>query len=162
MFVTVFDGVLDLTTGRLRYCNAGHEAPLLLCSDVCVVPCDPNLPVGVMPGWGFTAQEVTLAHGTTVFLYTDGLNEAEDASHVQFGDERILREAEALVAEQGTAANDSSPAATGFSVAADSASAAKPVVKPQAVIERMKKAVHHFVGTAEQSDDLTMLAIGYF
>ena len=162
MFVTVFVGVLDLPTGRLRYCNAGHEAPLLIGSDVCVLPCDPNLPVGVMPGWGFTAQEVTLAHGTTVFLYTDGLNEAEDASHVQFGDERILREAEALVAEQGTAANDSSPAATGFSVAADNASAAKPVVKPQAVIERMKKAVHHFVGTAEQSDDLTMLAIGYF
>ena len=82
MFVTLFVGVLELETGLLHYCNAGHDAPLLIASGSCQeLPCEPNIPVGIMPGWEFAPQVAQLQPDTTVFLYTDGLNEAENAGH---------------------------------------------------------------------------------
>ena len=135
MFVTLFVGVLDLQTGLLRYCNAGHDAPLLIGQGVGTLPCDPNLPIGVQPDWEFTEQETLIDEYTTIFLFTDGLNEAENISHDQFGDQRILSVAESLLA-------------TGNH-------------RPTTVVSKMNEAVHAFVGNAEQSDDLTMLAIQY-
>ena len=130
MFVTLFVGVLDLATGSLDYCNAGHDMPLLLADgEVSELSCDPNMPAGVMPGWEFTRQQTQLKRGTTIFLYTDGLNEAEDISHQQFGMERVTATAK---------------------VAGNS---------PQTLIAAMSAAVAQFVGDAEQSDDLTMFAI---
>ena len=95
MFVTFFLGVLDLPTGRLRYSNAGHNSPLLLIEQdntkqKVFLPCDSNLPIGIMGGWKFTMQETTITAGTTLFLYTDGLTEAEDIDHQQFGEERMI------------------------------------------------------------------------
>ena len=95
MFVTFFLGVLDLPTGRLRYSNAGHNSPLLLIEQdntkqKVFLPCDSNLPIGIMGGWKFTMQETTITAGTTLFLYTDGLTEAEDMEHQQFGEERMI------------------------------------------------------------------------
>lgn len=133
MFVTLFVGVLDLKTGRLSYCNAGHDAPLLLGNEVTILPCECNLPIGVIADFTFEQQEITLERPTTIFLFTDGLNEAENIDHAQFGDERIKNIAESLVA-------DGQP-------------------EPTQVIRHMTDAVHTFVGIAEQSDDLTMLAI---
>ena len=135
MFVTLFVGVLDLTTGKLRYCNAGHDAPLLMGQEVKLLPCDSNLPIGVMADFSFEQQEITLERPTTLFLFTDGLNEAENIDHGQFGDERIEKIAESMVAAGQ--------------------------IEPTQVIRHMTDAVHTFVGTAEQSDDLTMLAIEY-
>ncbi len=135
MFATLFVGVLDLATGHLDYCNAGHDSPLLIGQGVGSLPCDPNLPVGVMPDWQFTLQQVTLAPQTTIFLYTDGLNEAENILHAQFGDDRIISLAETLLNRGQN--------------------------KPSTIIQLMTDAVHDFVGQAEQSDDLTMLAIQY-
>ena len=80
----------------------------------------------------------------TIFLYTDGLNEAEDAAHKQFGMERII----AVLRAAATV----SPAATVSSLCSSNAAA---------LIGKMTDAVHAFVGEAEQSDDLTMLAIEY-
>ena len=135
MFVTIFVGVLDLTNGLLRYCNAGHEAPLLVGRDVGALTCDPNLPIGVLQGYEYTQQEVSIDSGTTIFLYTDGLNEAENYEHAQFGDLRIWNLAKLLLNEQRH--------------------------QPKRMIDAMDNAVHTFVGDAEQSDDLTMLAIQY-
>ena len=90
MFVTLFIGVLDLPKGLLRYCNAGHEAPLLIHTDVQLLPMVANIPVGAMAGWHYVGREVQLTKGDTIFLYTDGLTEAEDASHHFFGIERVL------------------------------------------------------------------------
>ena len=135
MFVTLFLGVLDLKTGHMTYCNAGHDAPLLIGRGVGVLPCMPNLPLGVESDWEFVLQETDLDQKTTIFLYTDGLNEAENVSHSQFGDERIQRVAESLLADGKNA--------------------------PQTLVASMSDAVHDFVGEAEQSDDLTMLAIQY-
>ena len=135
MFVTVFIGVLDLQTGLLRYCNAGHDAPLLVGRDVGALSCEPNLPIGVVAGYEYTQQEVSIDPKTTIFLFTDGLNEAENYEHAQFGDLRIWNMAKLLLDEQRH--------------------------QPKHMIEAMANAVHTFVGDAEQSDDLTMLAIQY-
>ena len=135
MFVTFFVGVLNLTDGSLLYCNAGHEAPLLVGKGIGVLPCDANLPLGIMPDWSFTQQQVTIYPQTVIFLFTDGLSEAEDADHMQFGEERILAVAEKVLSQQQ--------------------------LQSQIFIDEMADAVNHFVGDAEQSDDLTMLALQY-
>ena len=135
MFVTLFVGVLDLATGLLEYCNAGHNYAMLIGNLVSTLPCDPNLPIGVMPDMTFTKQQLTIGPETTIFLYTDGLNEAEDPNHVLFGVQRIIRIAELMVKE---GKND-----------------------PTAIINEMIEGVHRFVDDAEQSDDMTILAIKY-
>ena len=135
MFVTMFVGVLDLQTGILHYCNAGHESPLLIGQSVGSLPCDANLPVGIDAGWEFSEQEIVIAPQTTIFLFTDGLNEAENIRHQQFGDQRVMGLAKELLASGD--------------------------YQPTPLIRRMYAAVHFFAGAAEQSDDLTMLAIQY-
>ena len=135
MFVTLFVGVLDLPTGRLRYCNAGHDAPLLVGEGVGELPCDANIPVGFMPKWKYSLQEAQIFTGTTIFLFTDGLTEAMDADNNMFSMERVTDVAfQALTEGQQ---------------------------EPRQLIARMTEAVHQFVGDAEQSDDLTMMAIQY-
>ena len=135
MFVTLFVGVLDLPTGRLHYCNAGHDAPLLVGAGVGELPCDSNIPVGFMPTWKYTLQEALISPGTTIFLFTDGLTEAMNADCALFQMNRINEVAlKALSTQQ---------------------------LEPHQLIEQMTAAVHEFVGDAEQSDDLTMMAIQY-
>ena len=91
LFVTFFLGVLDLENGELRYCNAGHNAPVLMANgEWRMVDVIPNLPLGIEPDFTFEAQSTTLLRGDTLFLYTDGLNEAENKEHAQFGDGRLL------------------------------------------------------------------------
>jgi len=141
MFVTLFVGVLDLPTGRLYYCNAGHDAPLLVGAGIGELPCDANIPVGFRPKWKYSLQEAQIFTGTTIFLFTDGLTEAMDADKAQFTMERVNDvAAEALAQWQQLGAS------------AD---------MPRQLIDRMTDAVHQFVGDAEQSDDLTMMAIQY-
>ena len=131
MFVTLFVGVLDLATGHLRYCNAGHNPPYLQNK---LVASDPNFPVGAIPDWEFIEEETDIAPGETLFLYTDGLTEAENANHDEFGEQRV----EEIIASS-LAAGDS----------------------PKQMIDNMTAAVTQFVGDTEQSDDLTMLAFRY-
>ena len=135
MFVTLFVGVLDLPTGRLHYCNAGHDAPLLVGAGVGELPCDANIPVGFMPTWKYSLQEAKIFTGTTILLFTDGLTEAMDANYAQFQMERVNDVAFQALSQQQQ--------------------------EPQQLIARMSQAVHEFVGDAEQSDDLTMMAIQY-
>ena len=135
MFVTLFVGVLELSTGLLRYCNAGHEDPLLIGKGVGVLPSNSNIPVGVMSGWKYIGHEALVYPGTTIFMYTDGLTEAEDITHAQFGRQRISK-----VARQTFAANK---------------------YDPESIIVAQTEALHQFVRNAEQSDDLTMLSIRF-
>ena len=133
MFVTLFLGTLDLSTGALRYCNAGHDAPVLLGDGNAPLPVHPNLPLGVLAGFAYTEQEGTLRPGDTLFLYTDGLTEAENSAHELFGQARVLQSVgqwdRSMTAEQEASA--------------------------------MLEAANSFVGGAQQSDDLTMFAIRY-
>jgi sigma-B regulation protein RsbU (phosphoserine phosphatase) len=143
MFVTLFIGMLDLQTGHLRYCNAAHNAPYMINNEELrmkneefaaakpIVNCDSNLPVGAMPDWNFTEQDTEMPSGSMLFLYTDGLTEAENARHELFGEQRV---SDIISSFEGS---------------------------PEELIETMTDAVHQFVGDTEQSDDLTMLAIKY-
>ena len=135
MFVTLFVGVLDLPTGYLRYSNAGHDAPLLVGAGVGELPCDSNIPVGFMPDWEYSLQEAQIYTGTTIFLFTDGLTEAMDAKYAQFEMKRVNDVAVRALANQQQ--------------------------EPRQLISLMTEAVHQFVGDAEQSDDLTMMAIQF-
>ena len=131
MFVTLFVGELDLETGVLRYCNAGHNAPVILKNGVSrFLEADANVPVGIVSDWQYSLQTTKLPVGDVLFLYTDGLSEAAREDGSFFGDERILS---SLAGHQ------------------DGSS--------QSLVHHMANAVRSFVGEAEQSDDLTMLAI---
>lgn len=131
MFVTFFCGVLDLQNGHLRYCNAGHNAPVMVKADGnAELPVVPNLPLGIMPGMNFVEQEADLECGTGLFLYTDGLNEAENPVHGQFGEERMMN-----ILQAG--------------------------VESRVLIDTISNAVHTFADGAPQSDDLTMLYIRF-
>ncbi len=91
MFVTFFCGVLDLQKGHLRYCNAGHNPPILLKDSMQMLPVEANLPLGIMSGMEFKEQEMDFHYDDALFLYTDGLNEAENSAHEQFGEDRMKK-----------------------------------------------------------------------
>ena len=136
MFVTLFVGALDLTTGQLRYCNAGHEVPLLIGKGTGLLPSNNNIPIGLMPEWNYEGQETLIYPGTTIFLYTDGLTEAENKAHIQYGKQQMVKTAQQIL-HDGSSTN------------------------PENIIALQKEALQQFVGNAEQSDDLTMLAIRF-
>ena len=75
--VRLFVGQLDLTTGQLRYCNAGNNTPLLTDKEISLLPIDDTAPAGSQPGTVYTAQEATIATGKLLFLYTNGIAEAK-------------------------------------------------------------------------------------
>jgi anti-sigma regulatory factor (Ser/Thr protein kinase) len=132
MFVTLFIGVLDLQSGEMKYCNAGHNAPMIMANgEWQMVQVKANIPIGVVADYAYEAQAKTLLRGDTLFLYTDGLTEAENEQHEQFGEsrmgERLKANGESLAVKE--------------------------------IVEGMYGGAKTFVGEAEQSDDLTMLAI---
>ena len=89
MFVTYFCGVLNLKDGHVSYCNAGHNPPRALTDRIFELPVQPNLPLGVIKGFPYIKQEMELGYDDALFLYTDGLTEAENISHEQFGEKRL-------------------------------------------------------------------------
>ena len=133
MFVTFFLGVLDLGTGHLRYCNAGHNAPVVMGAGLArSLDVIPNLPLGVMGGMRYQEQETNLSTGEGLFLYTDGLTEAENADHVFFGDRKML---EAVLRSGGE--------------------------KAGVQLESMASAVKDHIDGCDPSDDLTMLVVRF-
>ena len=139
MFLTLFLGVLDCRTGELAFCNAGHNAPVSIQSSefsVQSLEVKANLPLGIEPEFVFQAQKLPMSKNDLLFIYTDGLTEAENKRHEQYGDERMLR----AIGDCRLQIADCSP---------------------RKLIEAMKTDVTRFVDGAQQSDDLTMLAIRY-
>lgn len=139
MFVTFFCGVLDLDTGHLRYCNAGHNPALMVGggesaadngTTVRVLPVISNIPLGLDTGYPFHEQETNLSYDDTIFLYTDGVTEAENATFNLFGEER-------LSAVLGTKCD------------------------AQGYLDATRVAVNEFVGDTPQNDDITVLVIRY-
>ena len=129
-FATVFFAVLDPATGALTYANCGHNPPLVLRRDGPPVPLEPTGPaVGMIPGATFELGHVTLAEGDSVFAYTDGVTEAKDPGGDFFGADRLVD----LLAG--------------------------PVRSAAELVELVDDAVLDFTGPAEQSDDVTLLAL---
>ena len=131
MFVTMFIGVLDLTSGELRYCSAGHN-PGVIASDgtAKLLAAKENIPIGVIPEYTFEEDFIKLQPSDMLFLYTDGLTEAENVDKHLFGEERML----SLLAENSTDTTKES-------------------------VEYMEATVEKFVKGEEQSDDLTILCL---
>ena len=126
MFVTMFIGLINLKTGHMEYCNAGHNPPLL---DGEFMEMEPNAPIGLWPELDYEGETINDMHGKTLFVYTDGINEAENIHKEQFGDERL----QALLKQDLGDARQTS--------------------------ETIHRAVEEFVGDAEPSDDLTKMCI---
>ena len=132
MFVTVWFGILEISTGRITAANAGHEYPIIKKSDgdFELFKDKHGFVVGGMDGMKYKDYELTLEKGDVLFLYTDGVAEATNAKNELFGTDRLL-----------TALNNSKTA------------------DPKVLLENVKSAVDEFAGEAEQFDDLTMLGI---
>lgn len=134
MFVTLFAGILDLSSGRLDYCNAGHNPPIVVTDEgeVAFMKVEPNLPAGVFAGFDYRCQQMTLDRGSTLFMYTDGITEAENGAKVLYGEAALVGEITGL-------------------------RNASPKEMTAAVISAVR--VHS--DGAGQSDDLTILAVQY-
>ena len=134
VFVTVFYGILDLRNGTFRYCNGGHNPPRLVRGDsrVEMLPTTGNVVLGVFPGHDYVDREVKLAPGDSLFLYTDGITEAQNGSNEEFGEERLDGQLEAL---------NHAPA--------------------RDVVNGVVDAVHQFVQDTAQSDDITCIALRF-
>ena len=132
MFVTLFVGRLDLASGRLEYCNAGHT-PLVVVAPgggAEFLAAKSNIIAGVMDGYAYALQEATFEPGTMLLAYTDGVTEAERADHEQYGDKRLLAFASAHAKDA-----------------------------PADFVENMERDLAAFTAGAEQSDDITALAV---
>ena len=133
MFCTAFVGILDLNTGRLEYCNAGHNAPVLMdLSGVKYMDVEPNLALGLFEGFPYRAQNCTLEKGNTMFLYTDGVTEAENISKELYSDGHLL---EVLGKNNG----------------------GEPVQITRVIVNDIER----YSQGAEQSDDITILCLKY-
>ncbi|MBR0041295.1 MAG: serine/threonine-protein phosphatase [Oscillospiraceae bacterium] len=134
MFVTVWVGILEISTGKLTAANAGHEYPVLKKPDgrFELFKDKHGLVVGAMEGMVYREYELQLEPGSKLFLYTDGVPEANDADNRLFGMERML-----------------------------AALNADPDAVPEQILKNVRGAVDDFVKDAEQFDDLTMLCMEY-
>ena len=133
MFITVWFGILEISTGRLTAANAGHEYPVLKQGDRFELFKDRHgLVLGAMDGVKYKEYTIQLSPGDKIFLYSDGVPEATDSNNKLFGTDRML---EAL---------NQRPESPARNILAD-----------------VQEAVDEFVGTAEQFDDLTMLCLEY-
>ena len=132
MFVTMFVGVLDLESHTLSFCNAGHNPPFITNEEgTCVrLPIQPNIPIGVMPDFVYSGEKTIMSEDSLLLLYTDGLVEAENTEHKQFGEQRVT---EVLSRAKGFAVKE--------------------------IVESLINEVAGFEHPAEQFDDLTLLAL---
>ena len=135
MFVTLWMGILEISTGKLTAANAGHEYPCLRQKNggFELLKDQHSLALGVMEDTEFTSYEIQLEPGDSIFVYTDGVTEATNAAEELFGDERMV---DALNKEPDTEVTQ--------------------------LVENVQSAMNAFVGDAPQSDDFTMLAMKYY
>ena len=132
MFVTVFYGIFNLKTGEISYCNAGHNPPYILKRGgaVEVLPMSQDPMVGAIDGIEYHGATLQLDHGDSLVMFTDGVTEAMNAQNEEFGEERL---------------EDTLVEVTMHNC--------------QQIVEAIKADVAAFVGDAEQSDDITVLAL---
>lgn len=134
MFVTLIVGILDLETGVMKLCNAGHNPPILIHPDkhVSFLEFPTQIFVGVIEDFTYTDAEITLEKGSKLFLYTDGITEAENTEKELYGDDKLL---------EVLSANTSSNVRT--------------------TVDVIVSSIADHVKEAEASDDLTILLIQY-
>ncbi len=132
-FITGFFGLLDVEQRRLSFVNCGHLPPIVVRGDSRVeqFACEAHLPLGIEVDYAYRADTLDLPDSpSTVFLYTDGVNEAEDEGSAQFGSERLLAAIENNAAQS-----------------------------PEELVHRVRRLIKQFTRNHPQSDDITMLAL---
>lgn len=135
MFVTVWLGILEISTGKITAANAGHEYPVLIHADgsVELFKDKHGLVLGGMSGMKYNDYEIRLSSGDRLFVYTDGLPEATSQSEGMFGTDRMIETIGASASGEG----------------------------PNRLISFVNAAVEEFVGEDDRFDDLTMLCLEY-
>ena len=134
MFVTFFLGVLDLSNGELKYTNAGHNPPVIIKKNKEAVMFDKTkfIPVGLFEDFDYGQSSIQLEPGDKIFLYTDGVSEAENSESELFGDGTIMD----IIGRNVTA-------------------------PPRELIHKMEEGISAHVNGFAQSDDITMMTIVY-
>ena len=127
MFVTMFIGLIDLKTGHLDFCNAGHNPPVLNGE---FLKMESNAPIGLWEGFKYIGEQVENIKNIPLFIYSDGLNEAENPQQKQFGEDRLLH----IIQKDG-------------------------MNNARLVIETMSQEVEKHRNGAEPNDDLTMMCL---
>lgn len=132
MFVTMLIALLHLQTGKLDYCNCGHNPPVLGGGEHknTYLKMETNVPIGLFPDIEFTGQQIDSIKGQMLFIYTDGLNEAENSEQQQFGDNRLLENL--WIVRHASS---------------------------QQVIEHIAQEIEKFRKDAQPNDDLTMMCL---
>ena len=145
VFVTMFIGIIDLKTGNLDYCNCGHNPPVYgerrmhtTQTVFRLLDIESNVPIGLWPDYTFVGGHLSDIRSSLLFVYTDGVNEAENRMQEQFGEKRMLR----VLRESTQPFGERTPK-----------------TRSHFLIDEMKYALDAFVDGAEQSDDLTMLCV---
>jgi len=130
MFATVFFGLLDPANGELLYINAGHESPLLISAGQLKQRLDPTGPaVGMLPNMEFKIEQITLAAGDSLLLYTDGITDAFSPTQKQFSEQRLVE------------------------------ATTSPAASAQGLIQNVMTALDVHIAGREQYDDITLLAV---
>ena len=135
MPVKIFVGSLNQKTGILHYCNAGNGIPLLYSEEFGMLPDEENPPAGTQSDYAYTSCQMNIAAGKLLFLYTDGVTEAEDASHKKLGEKHL----------RGMALQ-----------------AIKLDARPEPFFKNIQKAITDFTGGIPQADDLTLMVISRY
>ena len=132
MFVTVFYGIYHIDTGMLEYCNGGHNSPYILHAngDIEMLPLSNNPMVGAVEDITFQGDQTKLEIGDTLMMYTDGVNEATNAALEEYGDDRMEQVLRRL---NGKSCKE--------------------------IIDGQLESVREFAMEAEQSDDITIMAL---
>ena len=141
MFCTIFLGIMDLKTGHVNFCNAGHNAPIIRQLDANGVPnvrfTHPkvNLAVGVFPDFPYEGEQIDLKPGEAIFLYTDGVTEAENTAKELFGEEATMKVLQETRDKGCQTAKE--------------------------IVDHVLSRIHQYTIGAEQSDDITMVVVEY-
>ena len=134
MFVTMFIGLIELETGKMTFCNCGHNPPVICCGthEAHFINMEPNAPLGIIPEVTFVGETIKDIRHKPFLIYTDGLNEAENQLQEQLGDERLLDYLQQT-----------------------------PFTTAQALVNGLTSLVEHHREGAEPNDDLTMLCLHF-
>jgi sigma-B regulation protein RsbU (phosphoserine phosphatase) len=135
MFVTVWLGILEISTGKITACNAGHEFPIIVHEDGSaeLLHDKHGFVIGGLPGMKYTDYEIRLEPGEKLFLYTDGATEATSLQGELLGTDRML----SAIEKEG------------------------PGISPEETMIAVRDAIRRFTIGGEQFDDLTMLCLEY-
>lgn len=135
MFVTLWFGIMNINTGEIVYVNAGHEYPIIRAENGLfeVNKSAHTPPLGLMPNNKLKEERLTMKPGDTIFLYTDGVPEANNVDSEQFGLDKTL-----------DVLNE------------------KPDSEPEELVNSLLRSINDFAGNAPQFDDTTILCVKYF